>query len=98
MRILLASCLCLLPAASFAANQGCALAGEIADKLVAERQNGTALYTAMETVAGAYTGKQKAYVEIIPGFADWIYSLPEDELGPMIGKAVLEQCEAKAGQ
>lgn len=96
MRFVLMTSLCLLPAAGFAASDGCEIAGEIADRIVAERKKGTALYPAMEAVAADYEGSNSAYVEIIPGFADWIYSLPEGQAGPGIAQAVVAQCEAKA--
>lgn len=93
MRFVLVTCLCLLPAASFAANPDCAVFGEIVNDIVTERKTGKDMNPAMEAVAKTHSGKNARFVPTIPYLADWVYSLPEAQLTPTAGSAFETQCK-----
>lgn len=98
MRFVLASCLCLVPAASFAANPDCAVFGEIVNDIVVERQDGKTMNPAMEAVAKSHSAKNARFVPTIPYLAEWVYSLPQDQLTVEAGSAFETQCQSAPKQ
>lgn len=96
MRYLFATCLALLPTTTLAANPDCAVFGQIVDKIVAERAEGTEMMAAMETVAGEYSGDKQRFVATIPHLTDWVYNgLTEAQLTAEAGQAFASQCAAQ---
>lgn len=95
MRVVLSAILTCLPAAGFAANADCEILGNIVNDIVAERQGGAAVEDAMLAVAEDYTGNKERFHAGIPPLAEWVYSLPEDQLADGVGAAYQAACESQ---
>lgn len=95
MRIALATCFALLPAAGLAENADCIVLGEIAGAVAEERAGGAEMNDAMMAVSEGYTGEKERFVPAIPLLADWVYDLPEDQLEADVGAAYQAACEAQ---
>lgn len=95
MRFVLSAVLACLPAAGFAANADCKVLGDIVNDVVAERAGGAEMNDAMLAVAEKYTGGKERFRAGIPALADWVYSLPKEQLGDGVGAAYQKACEAQ---
>ncbi|MGY3439424.1 MULTISPECIES: hypothetical protein [unclassified Marinovum] len=95
MRFVVVTCLALVPNLSFAANPDCFEMGEIVNKIVGQRTEGTEMMAAMELVAADYSGESARFVPTIPPLTDWVYSLPDDQLTAEAGAAFETQCNAQ---
>ncbi len=87
--------LALSASSALAANKDCTVLGEIASAVVIERQAGSEMNSAILAVAESYTGKNKRFQPAIPLLADWVYNLPEDQMGEEVGPAYQAACEAQ---
>ena len=95
MRFVLVTCFALMPAAGMAANADCAVLGDIVTSVALERAGGAEMNDAMTAVAESYTGDKERFVPAIPLLADWVYTLPDDQLTAEAGTAYQKACEAQ---
>jgi len=73
----------------------CAVFGEIAEQAAAERRADAEMMDAMVRIAEGYTGAQERFAGAVPLLVDWVWKLPEDQLGSGVGAAYRAACEAQ---
>jgi hypothetical protein len=70
----------------------CRKQGQIATNIVAERTNGSNLRRAERRVIRALPDDAKKYEVAIPALAEWIYSLPEDQMTAGVSNVIYQSC------
>ena len=75
------------------AGSECGVQSDIVMQVVEARQSGDSRQAAQAEVSGELTGSAEKYVSVVPQISEWIYSLPEDQLGPKVGESWAAQCE-----
>ncbi|WP_386803931.1 hypothetical protein [Litorisediminicola beolgyonensis] len=73
----------------------CALQAEMVMAVVAERTGGASAGDAVGTVQAGLEGDVAKYASVVPAVADWVYSLPEKQLGDSVGTSWTEACMAR---
>ncbi|MHA6324980.1 hypothetical protein [Roseivivax sp. CAU 1753] len=71
----------------------CGLQAEIVMQVVTARQTGSDAGAALRTVAQDLTGPAEKYASVVPAIAEWVYSLPEEQLGTEVGESWRTQCQ-----
>ena len=90
----LAAGLSALTTPVFAQSGGeCGLQADIVMQVVGARQDGQDAGAALNAVAEGLSGDAAKYAPVVPAIAEWVYSLPEDQLGDAVGESWRTQCE-----
>ncbi|MCE0506844.1 hypothetical protein LR948_15845 [Roseivivax sp. GX 12232] len=94
--LLSAACLMAVTPAAFAqeADAECDLQAEIVMQVVEARQSGSARDSAQAGIASDLSGDAQKYAAVVPAIAEWVYSLPEDQLGADVGESWIAQCQS----
>ncbi|QFS83852.1 hypothetical protein FIU97_13975 [Roseivivax sp. THAF40] len=95
MKYLTLATLCLGLAGPALAQSGgdeCGLQADIVMRVVEARQDGAEANAALNTVAGSLSGEAEKYMQVVPAIAEWVYSLPADQLGAEVGESWRAQC------
>ena len=70
----------------------CAEQGAIANRIAEARQDGAGADEAMAAMTADDSGVAARFVPTVAPLVEWIYGLPEDQLGLDIGAALKAQC------
>ncbi|SLN73730.1 hypothetical protein ROJ8625_03974 [Roseivivax jejudonensis] len=73
----------------------CAVQAAMVMAVVESRRSGAAPQDAVRDVQQGLEGDQAKYASVVPAVADWVYTLPEDQLGPDVGDSWTEACLAR---
>ena len=84
-----------LPAAAQSGAEDCAAQASIVAAAVERRSAGDAPEAATDAVAGELSGRAAAYAEAVPVIVEWVWSLPEEQLGPDVAESYEAACLAQ---
>jgi hypothetical protein len=89
--------LCVTASAGLAQDKDaeCATQAEVAMMLVSARADGASDGDAISSVSAALSQNAQKYASIVPAMADWIYSLPEDQLTEDVRTSWVAACVAQ---
>lgn len=91
------ACFLLLatPLAAMEKAQMCELSAEITGAVVSERSGGAEKVAAVKAVSGSLDGEKAAFSEAVQPIADWVYTLPEDQLDDQVAVSYEKACLAQ---
>ena len=72
----------------------CRVQSDVVMEIVAARQDGSAADAAVTQVAGGLKGEGAKYQSVVPALVEWVYALPDAQMGPEVGKAWVDACTA----
>lgn len=67
----------------------------VVELITKQRRAGAKIDVAMPIVSASLSGRLEKYKEAVPPLADWIYSLPDDQIGSDVSGAYREACLAQ---
>ncbi|SFD45450.1 hypothetical protein [Roseivivax sediminis] len=73
----------------------CNLQADMVMAVVNSRGEGVGAEEAVETVQSNLSGPEAKYASVVPAVVDWVYTLPEDQLGDGVGQSWVEACLAR---
>ncbi|SEL45883.1 hypothetical protein SAMN05444413_10997 [Roseivivax marinus] len=82
-------------AASAQNAEQCAVQADLVMEVVQSRGEGRSAAETVEAVQSNLEGPRAEYASVVPAIADWVYTLPEDQLGPGVGESWTEACKAR---
>ncbi|NCQ25585.1 MAG: DNA primase [Rhodobacteraceae bacterium CG17_big_fil_post_rev_8_21_14_2_50_63_15] len=94
-RTLLIAALTALPLGAVAQNPICAPSGAIVQAAVEARSAGQDAATAITTISDGLPEDNKNYKPAVPPLVEWVYTLPEEQLGAGVAEAYVAACEAQ---
>lgn len=70
----------------------CRKQGQIATNIMTERKNGSNTRRAERRVIRALPDDAKSYEVAVPALVEWIYSMPDEQMGPAVSNALYQTC------
>ncbi|WP_371227498.1 DNA primase [Roseovarius sp. 2305UL8-3] len=70
----------------------CQVSSDIAGAAVAERQDGQAANSAVTAIAANLPDEQSAYEAAVQPIVEWVYTLPEEQLGDEVASSYKTAC------
>ena len=91
----LTAALMVLPMSAMAQNPICAPSGGIVQAAVEARIGGQDAPAAIRAISDALPEDRKSYEPAVQPLVDWVYTLPEEQLGAEVAEAYIAACEAQ---
>ncbi|ETX14202.1 hypothetical protein OCH239_04950 [Roseivivax halodurans JCM 10272] len=70
----------------------CQAQADVVMQVVASRSDGADQAQTVEAVQSSLSDERATYAQVVPAIADWVYTLPEDQLGDAVGESWIEAC------
>ena len=70
----------------------CQAQAEVVMQVVSGRADGADQAQTVEAVQSGLSADRATYAQVVPAIADWVYTLPEDQLGDEVGQSWIDAC------
>ncbi len=73
----------------------CGIQANVVMSVVEARTGGQPADASVTAVAEGLEDEAQKYVSVVPAIVEWVYSLPEDQLGAEVGESWATACKAQ---
>ncbi|MBO6868636.1 MAG: hypothetical protein VXZ18_07360 [Pseudomonadota bacterium] len=73
----------------------CGIQADVVMSVVEARTGGQDADASVTAVAEGLDDQAQKYVSVVPAIVEWVYSLPEDQLGAEVGESWATACKAQ---
>ena len=83
------------PALALDKDAECGIQSTVVMSVVDARTGGQVAGDATMAVAEGLDAESEKYISVVPAIVEWVYSLPEDQLGPEVGESWATACKSQ---